>query len=130
MSVAETLRDHAWAALRMAEQASEEDRSCLVSLAQTWFKQTEQAAKEHQPTPVGVGFPLRRERSRMTDDPRKGARTLAARYRSTAAAARRRAVKLGKRKLNEVAEKYEMLARCAEEMVDHPRPNPTDKQSW
>jgi len=66
----------------------------------------------------------------MTDDPREGARTLAARYRSTAAAARRRAVKLGKRKLVEVAEKYETLARCVEEMVDHPRPNPTDKRSW
>ena len=68
----------------------------------------------------------------MTDDPRegKGARTLAARYRATAAAARRRAVKLGKRKLNEVAEKYETLARCVEEMVDRPRPNPTDKRSW
>ena len=58
------------------------------------------------------------------------ARTLAARYRSKAAAARRRAVKLEKRKLNEVAEKYETLARCVEEMVDRPRPNPTDKQSW
>jgi hypothetical protein len=66
----------------------------------------------------------------MTDDPREGARTLAARYRSTAAAARRRAVKLQKRKLNEVAEKYETLARCVEDMVDRLRPNPTDKQSW
>jgi hypothetical protein len=66
----------------------------------------------------------------MTDDPRNGARTLAARYRSTAAAARRCAVKLEKRKLIEVAEKYETLARCVEEMVDHPRPYPTDRRSW
>lgn len=35
MSVAETLRDHAWAVLRMVEQASEENRRCLVALAQT-----------------------------------------------------------------------------------------------
>jgi hypothetical protein len=66
----------------------------------------------------------------MTDDPRDGARTLAAHYRLTAAAARLRAVKLGKWKLNDVAEKYETLARCVEEMVDRPRPNPTDKRSW
>jgi hypothetical protein len=52
MSVAETLRGHAWAALRMAEAASDEDRRCLVALAQTWFRQAEQAAKEHQPPSV------------------------------------------------------------------------------
>ena len=129
MSVAETLRGHAWGA-RMAEKASEEDQRCLVAPAQTWFRQAEQAAKEHQPAPVRLGFPIRGEGRTMTVDGREGARTLAARYRSTAAAARRRGVKLGRRKLNEVAEKYEMLARCVEEMVDHPRPNPTDKQSW
>jgi hypothetical protein len=66
----------------------------------------------------------------MTDDPSEGARTLAARYRATAAAARRRAIGLGKWKLIEIAEKYELLARCVEEMVDRPRPNPSDKRSW
>jgi hypothetical protein len=48
MSAAETLRGHAWAAVRMAEQASVEDRRCLIALAQTWFKQAEQADKQQQ----------------------------------------------------------------------------------
>jgi hypothetical protein len=34
--------------VRMAEQASVEDRRCLIALAQTWFKQAEQADKQQQ----------------------------------------------------------------------------------
>jgi|HubBroStandDraft_2_1064218.scaffolds.fasta_scaffold633861_2 hypothetical protein len=74
----------------------------------------------------------------MADDPSSDTgsvtapKKLAARYRATAAAVRGRARAKGELtgQALEAAAKYEVLARCVEDLAERPRPDPTDRRSW